>query len=239
MKRTLMCATAAAAIVSAGQVANAEDGWYVRGDVSYSFDGRMDYDAEKDSVGSMGGDGDIGEGLLGLGFGVGYNFGNGFRIESNLTGRSGELDPDPAINGIIPAVNNGGVETRFLPGRDGSLQIYDLMFNGLYDFDTAGRWKPYLGGGVGLAQVRAKAHTAEYGVVDTNVTPAAFRGGGSANGFSDEETAFAWQGLAGVGYEISDRLTLDLGYKYFNVQGLDFDGRGPSFQSVEIGRAHV
>jgi len=44
MKRILMCATAAAALVSVGAVANADDeGWYTRADVGYSFAGNLDH----------------------------------------------------------------------------------------------------------------------------------------------------------------------------------------------------
>ncbi len=45
--------------------------------------------------------------------------------------------------------------------------------------------------------------------------------------FTDSETAFAYQGLAGIGYSLSERLKLDLGYKYFAVEDLDFNGVGP------------
>ncbi|NBC20317.1 MAG: outer membrane beta-barrel protein, partial [Alphaproteobacteria bacterium] len=231
MKKTLMCATAAAAFASAGQLAHSEDGWYVRGDVGYSFDGRMDYDAESNSIGSMAGDGDIGEGLLGLSGGLGYDFGT-FRIEGTLGGRFGELEPDPDFNGVPADIVTPSSFATTRQGGDGALQIYDLMGNFIYDFEGANRWKPYLGAGVGVAKVKAKAHNLERGVVDTSTTPPTFLGGYAANGFSDEETAFAWQGLAGVGYGLTDRLTLDLGYKYFNVQGMEFGGRGPDGQSV-------
>ena len=55
MKKTLMCATAAAAFASAGFVAHAEDGWYARADATFGFDGKLDHDpAEQDVIGTMG-----------------------------------------------------------------------------------------------------------------------------------------------------------------------------------------
>ena len=70
MKKTLMCATAAAAFASAGLTAHAE-GWYGRTDLQYTFDGRLDHDpATEDLAGSIAGDSDASE-LFGLGFGLG------------------------------------------------------------------------------------------------------------------------------------------------------------------------
>ena len=71
MKKTLMCATAAAAMASAGFVAQAEDGWYGRADVGYVFDGKLDHDAEANSLGSMGGDAEP-DGLINGDLGLGY-----------------------------------------------------------------------------------------------------------------------------------------------------------------------
>ncbi|MEQ1708726.1 MAG: outer membrane beta-barrel protein, partial [Terricaulis sp.] len=70
-----------------------------------------------------------------------------------------------------------------------------LMVNGFYDFNRGGRFQPYVGVGVGYAKVDADT------VDDSN---------------------WAWQALAGVGVEINDRLTLDVGYRYFNVDDLEF-----------------
>ena len=84
MKRTLMCATAAAALVSVGTVANAdEEGWYTRADVGYTFAGNLDHDPEPGIPGTLAGDSNIPEGL-GAWLGAGYDFGNAFRLE--LTG---------------------------------------------------------------------------------------------------------------------------------------------------------
>ena len=70
-----------------------------------------------------------------------------------------------------------------------------LMVNGFYDFNRGGRFQPYVGVGVGYAKVDADT------VDDSN---------------------WAWQALAGIGMEINDRLTLDVGYRYFNVDELEF-----------------
>ena len=50
MKKTLMCATAAAALAGTGLVAQAEDGWYGRADIGFVMDGRLDHDAESNVI---------------------------------------------------------------------------------------------------------------------------------------------------------------------------------------------
>ena len=42
------------------------------------------------------------------------------------------------------------------------------------------------------------------------------------NGFSDTAAGVAYQALLGVGFALTDRLTLDVGYKYFTAEELEF-----------------
>ena len=193
MKKTLMCATAAAALASAGSVANAQDGWYGRADLGYSFDGTLDHDAEADSLYSLGGDSDIDGGLAGAHLGLGYGFDNGFRLETTFGYRGGSLEPDGVVNGG-PAVDSAIY--RYEQGSDGKMQMWDLMFNGLYDFNPEGQVQPYLGAGVGLAQLNAKAFSLRALLPDGSAT--------TVNGFSDKDTSVAYQLLAGIGYDITD-----------------------------------
>ncbi|HBH44098.1 MAG TPA: cell envelope biogenesis protein OmpA, partial [Hyphomonas atlantica] len=46
----------------------------------------------------------------------------------------------------------------------------------------------------------------------------------AANGFGDSDTGFAYQGLLGLGYKVSEKLTLDLGYRYKVAEDLEFGG---------------
>ncbi|MFN7164915.1 MAG: outer membrane protein, partial [Hyphomonas sp.] len=205
MKKTLMCATAAAAFASAGLTAHAE-GWYSRADLQYTFDGRADHDAVANANGKLAGDSDASE-LLGGDLGLGYGFSNGLRLEGVVGYRGGDLDVSPDISGALPG-------TTVNP--DGTISVMDLMINGLYDFNAGGTIRPYIGVGVGGTRVRAKA---------TNRVVGASPNLSAANGFTDTAAGLAWQGLAGIGFQLSDRLTLDLGYKYFTAEELEFDGK--------------
>ncbi len=67
------------------------------------------------------------------------------------------------------------------------------MVNAAYDIDVF-----YLLGGVGMANLEF-----DDGLV------------------SDDETGFAWQIGAGVGYALDENMIVDLKYRYFNIPSLD------------------
>ncbi|HAY05201.1 MAG TPA: outer membrane beta-barrel protein, partial [Hyphomonas sp.] len=205
MKKTLMCATAAAAFASAGLTAHAE-GWYSRADLQYTFDGRLDHDAKDNVNGKLAGDSDASE-LLGGSLGLGYGFDNGLRFEGVFGVRTGDLEVPNSISGTLPG-------TTVSP--DGYVTVMDAMLNGIYDFNKDGTIRPYIGAGVGGTRVRAKA---------TNRVTGTSPNLNAANGFADTAAGLAYQGLIGVGLKLSDRLTLDVGYKYFVAEELEFDGK--------------
>ncbi len=90
-------------------------------------------------------------------------------------------------------------------GVGGSIESYVGMVNGYYDFDTGSEWLPYLGAGLGVAQHKFDSLT-------INV--------------ADEDTALAYQGMAGVAYKLSsERLKnalIGVGYRYFGTADPNF-----------------
>ena len=102
MKKTLMCATAAAAFASAGFMAHAEDGWYARGALGRVVDGTLDHDAPNDVLHTVGSDSETSEDVVLGGLGLGYGFDNGFRLEAAVSHRAGDLDVPLNINGGLP-----------------------------------------------------------------------------------------------------------------------------------------
>ena len=90
-----------------------------------------------------------------------------------------------------------------------------LMVNGYYDFRMVSpSVVPYLGGGIGGARVSFKATDPATGVT----------------GIDDNDMVFAYQFAAGVGFPISNQLTLDLGYKYFATAKPSFEPIGGGTQ---------
>jgi outer membrane protein OmpA-like peptidoglycan-associated protein len=90
----------------------------------------------------------------------------------------------------------------------GDAHAWALMVNALYDFNPDGWFQPYLGLGVGAARVNINA-----------VQP----GVGS---FDDSDGNLAYQALAGVAFALTERLDLDIGYRYFAAPDLNFEGIG-------------
>src|SRR5690606_22346355 len=150
----------------------------------------------------------------GVSLGLGYGFANGLRLEGALGQRGGELDVPNGINGV-------SIGTA---APAGYANVTDLMINGLYDFNKGGTVQPYIGLGVGGARIKAKATNRVNTVGDVT---------NALNGFSDKATGIAYQGLLGVGFKLTERMTMDVGYKYFTVEDLDFAGKngGPGYNA--------
>ena len=79
------------------------------------------------------------------------------------------------------------------------------MLNGYKDFGNFGGFTPYAGAGIGVA----------YNIVDDVY----FTGNPDLPNriHGDRDIAFAWALMAGVGYQISDRAILDIGYRFIDM----------------------
>jgi opacity protein-like surface antigen len=124
--------------------------------------------------------------------GVGVGCGSGSR------GIRGEImldwHGDRDLTGTLAAPLGGTVNT--------SIQSTTLMFNGYYDL---GRWAnvvPYIGAGVGVARNRMD---------DVSFTAL----GNTLN--SEDKWSLAWSLMAGVSYQLSERVIIDLGYRYIDL----------------------
>jgi opacity protein-like surface antigen len=86
-----------------------------------------------------------------------------------------------------------------------SVKTYTMMFNAYKDLGSFGGVTPYVGAGVGLAYNRLDEtyFTGNYNL------PNRIHG--------KDDLAFAWSLMAGVGYQLSDRAVLDLGYRYIDM----------------------
>jgi len=116
---------------------------------------------------------------LGYAFGIqlGYAFG-GPRVELEYNYRTNNANTIATIDGTQSAT--------------GSLSARSLLVNVLYDFDTGSKWVPYIGLGLGAADVTANS------IHSSNIT--------ASSGFLDgSSTKFAAQFIFGVEYQVSDK----------------------------------
>jgi len=133
---------------------------------------------------------------------VGYAFWeSNWRVELEGAYRSNEID-----NGI--AKGFGPIPAGATVITDGSVSEASLMVNAIYDIHLTDRLTLSLGAGAGIANVNFE--------LDNVPVPV-----------DDREWGFAWQGIAGLSYAISDRLDLTLNYRYHRVEDdLDFQTLG-------------
>lgn len=125
------------------------------------------------------------------GFGItgafGGTLGNGARLEAELGYRSNDVKDLTAFGITVPI--------------EGDVSSVSFMGNAYYDFATSSSFSPFIGGGIGFANVE---------VNDTATT--------------EDDTVFAYQLAAGVGFAINEKLTLDLQYRYFATSDLELTG---------------
>lgn len=121
--------------------------------------------------------------------------------------------------------DNFGTSREVLPGISASLQITDnwsTMANAWRDFSFTDRLGIYGGGGIGAGG---------YGV-----NPSISFGNDVIIGST--MTAFAWQAGGGVLYAFNERITLDLGYRFYSVgpgnSTLQLIGNGTPVESTAV-----
>ena len=205
MKHMLLSTATIALTFGLPALAHADEpGWYLRGNAGYGA--HTDIDITGDVVGDVESEGNA-TGSIGLG----YEFGNNWRLE---------LDAAQLFT------NLGAVSQ--VPNSFAKLETQTAMLNAIYDFNDFGRWEPYVGAGLGLVRGNATVVAHDFpsgplgtaGVVNVD-TPVC---SGVACSFKDGDTGLGWQLLAGLGYQISDNLTWDTHYRYMNADDLKFDG---------------
>ncbi|MDO9711160.1 OmpA family protein [Paracraurococcus lichenis] len=128
-------------------------------------------------------------GAVGLGA-LGWGFGNGLRAELEGNYRSNDLRRSTI----------GGVRAS---DTAGSVLNYGVMVNAVYDIQTGSPITPYLGVGAGYGWVESHKIRATTGALTTTST--------------DTAGNFAYQGIAGVGYNLGAGLTLTAEYRFYGT----------------------
>lgn len=189
---TLLATTAIAALAMTAPAQAAGSGWYL------SLSGGANWLDDNDFAVSNGVDtltvnteSDTGWFVGGA---VGYSLSQlvtpGLRVEVEVGYRDNSVDGDwVSTTGVV---------------SDSGLLEYDhtslsVMANAWYDFDVGGV-RPYVGGGVGWADVE----------VDGNFL------GGDVPAFKYSDDGFAWQVGGGINFQVSPNVQLGLGYRYFS-----------------------
>ncbi|MGP1276076.1 MAG: outer membrane protein, partial [Caulobacterales bacterium] len=182
MKKRLLTAAAVGAFLALPSVAAAQEGWYVRGALGYGAPG--DAGVSGNLNGDISGESNFREAL-----GLGYQWANGFRLDTELAHRFNQT-------GAV-----GNFENSY-----SSVHGWSLMLTGIYEFNQGGFYRPYIGAGIGAVNSTFSAGGWNTG---TRTAASVYR---TVRG---DDWAMGYQALAGVAWTLTERLTLDTEYRYF------------------------
>jgi opacity protein-like surface antigen len=148
--------------------------------------------------------------------GVGYQVNNWFRFDV-----TGEYRGGSQFQSLYVINDVGNTGTGTFAGK-GPTQLADFyrgsisslvgLFNGYADLGTWYGITPYVGAGVGLARNTLS------GMTDQGVVTIGGVSGPSGGYFSDgSKTNFAWALMAGLDFNVTQNLKLELGYRYLDL----------------------
>lgn len=135
-----------------------------------------------------------------VGAAVGYAGPRGLRGDIEVRYRHNDLDKFTIIEDAGFGVANGlgdldGLDLEF----DAQVSSLAAMANLYYDIDLGFPVTPFIGGGIGFANVDVEATVLGETFID------------------DDDTVFAYQGTAGLTYDINGSFMLSLAYQYFRT----------------------
>lgn len=196
-------------------------GWYLRGDIGYTFDHNFaDYDIDSSIPGYR-----IGRDTTSVfgGGGFGYHFNDYLRMD--LT--AAYLGKDEAWGRAVdpfgaPFGASGSIQTTMAYG----------MATGYIDLGTYVGITPYIGAGAGLIYTDLKGS----GVLNVP-------GGSTFASYRETDYSFGYTLNAGLAYRMTENLSLDVGYQYlnapnakhFNFETPGFYDEGFDMHQVKVG----
>jgi opacity protein-like surface antigen len=119
----------------------------------------------------------------------GRYLGSSFKLELEAGARNFDIDEVVGIKNQVKNIASSDVA--------GNVDLFTGMFNGYYDLPVSWRLKPYLGGGLGMAYVKAN-----------NVLTARSRP------FNNHAWVPVGAAMVGLDFPINEKIGFDLGYKY-------------------------
>jgi opacity protein-like surface antigen len=158
-------------------------------------------------------------GGVGLGCGSGSR---GIRGEVMLNHTSNRKFTGKPLNFSFTEVYTPATPTppvTFVDPMHTSIRSTTLMFNGYKDLGSFGGITPYIGAGVGVSYNKMD----EVSFTDNPYLLNRIQG--------DSRLSLAWSLMAGIGYQVSDRAILDLGYRYMDY-GKAASGRIDNTNSI-------
>ncbi len=221
--------------------------WYVRGDVSVGTS----------SAGRFGVNGGLQAGtkessVAGLSIGAGYQFSPNFRADVtyqiNPVKRSAASQAFKCV--LDYSTNISDYEYGDCIGDSlFEMRRQNVLLNGYYDIGTFGAFTPYVGAGIGAANIATKqSYTATWAGDHSsygNFKVPVFTDGADTGGFHGavsydqlskrSQYNVAWAAMLGTSYTINSDIKMDVGYRYLDAGSYtDINGASTKLTSSEL-----
>ena len=141
---------------------------------------------------------------------TGFDFSNGY-----ILGIAGGYNITPNVGLELEyAYRNADATFKDLTSSKRTTESNAWMVNALYNFTASGPWQPYVGGGLGVADLNAEQIP------------------GVAGGDFDSDYNFAYQLIGGVAYQLPSGWTLNGEARYFGINDQDLENGDLSFKTT-------
>ncbi|HEY0293170.1 MAG TPA: outer membrane protein [Hansschlegelia sp.] len=170
--------------------------WYLRGDVGYKI-----YRNPKVSYGGTGYRHEDLDDTGVIGGGVGYKINEWARVDATV---DYEFKSDFHGKLICPTTACGTLANPYSSEKAKVSAITPLL-NVYADLGTWHGFTPYIGAGAGASYIMID----DYKYANPN--------GGTGKNRGGNDWSFSWALMAGVGYQVSDNVIIDAGYRYLNL----------------------
>ena len=217
-------------------------GFYLRGDIGYAgwtHEGTPSLRVFDAGSGTYDGvsfdDARFGKPFSGA-LGIGYQFNDMIRADVTTDYFEGRFE-GAADLGAPCAGEAAGTSCEI--GADAPFKAVGLMANAYADLGTLAGFTPYIGGGLGATHLRWSDATADFSCIDGT---AVCSGGPGASVPTEGEDGwrFTYALMAGLSYDVSERLKIDVGYRYSHIASGDmFGGGGVQGRDEGFGRHEV
>ncbi|MEQ8482473.1 MAG: porin family protein [Hoeflea sp.] len=196
-------------------------GWYLRGDLGYSF--KTAGGATGYRIFNAGPPASYGAGLFDSSalssdwsgsVGVGYHFTDYLRADATFEYSTGKFAG--ATSSATPCVG-GPAGTGCVSTDTQNVEQYGFMANAYADLGTFVGFTPYVGAGAGVTRVTWDRLNSTYRCVPAVGFPCGAAPAGTSNP-GQQDWRFTYALMAGLSYDISENVKLDLGYRYSKIK---------------------
>ena len=196
-------------------------GWYIRGDLGYSGWVRggkptyTDYAVNGGDPVATTFDGGRFSEPFSYGVGMGYQFNDVFRADLTTDFFNGSFDGRSNLG--APCTTSQAAGTTCGVTHNADYNAISVLANGYVDIANIAGFTPYVGAGVGMTNIQwGGSHTYRCkngaGVCDgTTYLPENWPG--------EESWRFTYALMAGASYDLTNRVKLDLGYRFTDMNG--------------------